>query len=205
MREKTEQELFWEGEFGDSYTERNQYDPMLRVPQYRHILSKTQGVESICEFGANRGLNMKAWHAVDPQLRLTAVEINSSAFAELSKIPYATSIQSPIQDYAPQEQYDLTFTCGVLIHINPDTLGTVYQRLYDASRGYVMMIEYFNPTPVEIDYRGHAGRLFKRDFAGEFIDQFGAGRVSVVDYGFWWRRAEPQWDNATWTLMRKAP
>jgi hypothetical protein len=75
--------------------------------------------------------------------------------------------------------------------------------MYDASRRYILMVEYFNPTPTEIDYRGHAGKLFKRDFAGDFIDQFGKDKVSVVDYGFWWKRMEPQWDNATWVLMQK--
>jgi len=35
---------------------------------------------------------------------------------------------------------------------------------------YVLINEYFNPTPTEIVYRGHSAKLFKRDFAGEFLD-----------------------------------
>jgi len=45
--------------------------------------------------------------------------------------------------------------------------------------------------------------LFKRDFGGEFIDCVGEDAVRVVDYGFFWRRLEPAWDDLTWTLFEK--
>ncbi len=203
MREKTEQERFWEGDFGDAYTQRNQYDPRLRAPFYKKILTRTQGVSSVCEFGANRGLNMKALQAVNASLELTAVEINSSAYEELRKIAGVNAHHGPIQDFVPEKQSDLVLISGVLIHVNPETLPLVYKRLFDASRRYVLINEYFNPVPVEVEYRGHLGRLFKRDFAGEFIDLNGPGNLKVVDYGFLWRRMEPQWDNATWVLLEK--
>ena len=203
-RTKTEQELFWEGEFGDGYTERNQLDPALRAPRLKQVLDLTTGVHSVCELGANRGLNVRALHQVDPNLEITAIEVNTTAFTELAKVPNVRAIQSSIQDFVPPQTYDLTFTCGVLIHINPNDLPVAFQRLYEASRRYVLIAEYINPVPVELEYRGHSGRLFKRDFAGDFIDQIGPGKLEILDYGFWWRRVEPQWDDLTWTLMRKA-
>ena len=56
---------------------------------------------------------------------------------------------------------------GVLIHINPDMLNNVYEKLYDSSDRYILVAEYYNPTPVNVSYRGYNDRLFKRDFAGE--------------------------------------
>jgi pseudaminic acid biosynthesis-associated methylase len=78
----------------------------------------------------------------------------------------------------------------------------VYDSLYKASRRYIILAEYFNPTPVEVNYRGHAGRLFKRDFAGEMLDRF--PDLQVVDYGFTWKRDPvfPQ-DDLTWFVLEK--
>lgn len=50
---------------------------------------------------------------------------------------------------------------------NPGRLNEVYKTLYESSRKYLLLVEYYNPTPVEIEYRGHSGKLFKRDFAGK--------------------------------------
>ena len=49
---------------------------------------------------------------------------------------------------------------------------------------------------------GHTDRLFKMDFAGEFIDKF--INTVLVDYGFAYKRdiAFPQ-DDITWFLLEK--
>ncbi len=64
------------------------------------------------------------------------------------------------------------------------------------------MGEYYNPTPVEIPYRGHGARLYKRDFCGEILDRF--GDLQLLDYGFAYRRDERfAQDDLTWFLMEK--
>ncbi|MFM6157881.1 MAG: pseudaminic acid biosynthesis-associated methylase, partial [Sphaerospermopsis kisseleviana] len=67
---------------------------------------------------------------------------------------------------------------------------------------YLLIAEYYNPSPVAIPYRGHADRLFKRDFAGEVLDQH--PELRLVDYGFVYRRDPnfPQ-DDITWFLIEK--
>ena len=91
---------------------------------------------------------------------------------------------------------------GVLIHINPEYLSTVYQKLYDASSKYILVTEYYNPSAVSIPYRGHSDRLFKRDFAGEMMEKF--QDLKLIDYGFVYRNdpSFPQ-DDITWFLMKK--
>ena len=81
-------------------------------------------------------------------------------------------------------------------------LQVVYQKLYDSSSKYILIAEYYNPSPLAISYRGHSDRLFKRDFAGEFLDIF--KDVKLIDYGFSYRKdpAFPQ-DDITWFLMKK--
>jgi spore coat polysaccharide biosynthesis protein SpsF len=91
---------------------------------------------------------------------------------------------------------------GVLIHINPEMLNTVYEKLYQASKRFILVCEYYNPSPVAIPYRGQTDRLFKRDFAGEMLEKY--PDLCLVDYGFSYRRdpAFPQ-DDITWFLMEK--
>jgi spore coat polysaccharide biosynthesis protein SpsF len=204
MNHSTAQEAFWAGAFGDAYTERNRGDRLLaaKTALFARILSHNHSIGSIIELGANIGLNLIALKALIPNARLKAVEINEVAFAQLSKIEGVDAIQGSIFDYRPAEAADLAFTSGVLIHIAPDRLLDAYAVLYGASRRYILVCEYYNPTPVEVTYRGHTARLFKRDFAGELLDRY--PELRLVDYGFAYHR-DPIFplDDFTWFLMEK--
>ena len=100
------------------------------------------------------------------------------------------------------KKFDMVFTKGVLIHINPDMLPVVYQNLFDLSNRYIMVCEYYNPAPVSIDYRGNKERLFKRDFAGELIQKYG---LKLISYGFNYQHDHYLTnDDSTWFLMEKS-
>ena len=90
----------------------------------------------------------------------------------------------------------------VLIHINPEFLTEVYKRLYSVAKRYILVCEYYNTTPVSVNYRDHADRLFKRDFAGEMLDMY--PELELLDYGFLYHRDRnfPQ-DDFTWFLLEK--
>ncbi len=202
MRQKTEQEFFWEGTFGTEYTLRNQVLPKQRQSFFAQVLQKTYGVKKICELGANRGHNLQAIASLSDNFDLTGVELNKNAINELKKIPNVQAIHSSIQDFEPSKKFDLVFTSGVLIHINPADLLIVYNKIYELSSRYILLNEYYNPIPVELNYRGYTQKLFKRDFANDLIEHY-QGKISVVDYGFLWNKLHPGWDNTTWFLMEK--
>ncbi len=203
---KTEQEEFWAGEFGDSYIERNNSSNCLSysVGIFSKILSCIPGerIRTCLELGSNIGLNLRALHLLIPELMSSAVEINAKAAMECSKIPNNNVYNESILTFSSDIQFDLTFTAGVLIHINPNMLKNVYEILYNNSSRYVLIHEYYNPTPVEVTYRGNKGRLFKRDFAGEFMDLYPG--VKLINYGFVYHRDKnfPS-DDSTWFLMEK--
>lgn len=91
---------------------------------------------------------------------------------------------------------------GVLIHIQPESLSSVYDVLHKATARYLLVCEYYNPTPVTIPYRGHIDRLFKRDFCGELLDRH--EDLRLLDYGFAYHRDPdfPQ-DDINWFLLGK--
>jgi spore coat polysaccharide biosynthesis protein SpsF len=203
---KTHQEQFWAGDFGDAYISRNQGDELLasNLSFFSNALKRTDKISSCLEFGANIGMNLKAIKLLYPNIAIKAIEINKEAAGELSNNIGSTNVfAGSIFDYPVEKKADLTLIKGVLIHINPEMLPTVYEKLYQASRKYILIAEYYNPTPVSINYRGHDDKLFKRDFAGEMLEKF--SDLKLIDYGFAYRRdvVFPQ-DDITWFLMEKS-
>ena len=203
---RTEQEAFWAGEFGNAYTRRNHNDDRI-VPSntalFARILRSTTAVRSVIEFGANVGLNLRAIQHLLPAATFTGVEINAAAVAELRQLAGVTVHHGSLLDYAAAARADFVLSKGVLIHINPNFLPAAYDVLYHSSARYICVVEYYSPSPTAIPYRGHAERLFKRDFAGEMIDRFAGLRL--MDYGFVYRR-DPNFplDDVNWFLLERA-
>ena len=201
-RQETEQESFWKADFGIAYASRNVQLSEHRRPFFSRLLEQTGPINSACELGANIGENLKSLRQVQPGLELYATEINPVAFARLQELGFVMAENKAIQDYEPSRNFELVFTCGVLIHLNPGDLEETYRKMVRLSSRYILVNEYFNPTPTQISYRGHDNKLFKRDFAGELLDLH-QDQLEVIDYGFLWRRMEPGWDDTTWTLFQK--
>lgn len=155
------------------------------------------------EFGANIGMNLKALKLLHPQMEQHALEINPKATKQLIEVlgPGKVHCKS-ILDYETSKQFDLVLVKGILIHINPDVLSEVYNILYQSMGKYLLLAEYYNPTPVVVPYRGYNDRLFKRDFAGEMLDSY--RDIQLVDYGFTYRRdpSFPQ-DDINWFLLAR--
>jgi len=201
----TPQEEFWAGDFGNDYINRNQSAEYLasNLNFFVKALNQARRPQSLIEFGANIGMNLKAIKALFPDIQLSGIEINTEAAKELgSVIGDANVFHGSIFDYESAEKFEVALIKGVLIHINPDMLPVVYQNLFEASSKYILVCEYYNPSPVTINYRGHSDRLFKRDFAGEMLEKY--PDLKLVDYGFVYKRdpAFPQ-DDITWFLMQK--
>ena len=202
---KTEQESFWAGEFGTQYINRNLGAELLssNLALFSQALRSAYKPKDCIEFGANVGMNLKALKILYPQQEQFAVEINADAANELRTfLPPENVFHASILDYSPTKQFDLVLIKGVLIHINPEYLSQVYETLYHSTGRYLLTCEYYNTTPVQVLYRGHSNRLFKRDFCGEILDHY--PDLELVDYGFVYHRDPnfPQ-DDINWFLLER--
>ena len=205
MNFKTEQENFWSNKFGDEYISRNQSEQLMasNLHFFSSALKKAGKIISCREFGANIGMNMKALKALYPNISLKGIEINEKAVEKLKvEIGDSNVHFGSIYDADVTPEVQLSLIKGVLIHINPEMLNLVYDKLYKGSSQFILIAEYYNPSPVAIPYRGHTEKLFKRDFAGEFLDRF--TDCVLIDYGFAYKRdpAFPQ-DDISWFLIEK--
>jgi pseudaminic acid biosynthesis-associated methylase len=205
MTYQTEQEKFWATDFGNEYPDRNEGETLIasNIALFSKILRSAPTVKSVAELGCNIGLNLTALNRIHQELDLRGYEINELAAKAAADQKMAEIVNTTITEpLASDKKFDLTFTKGVLIHINPDKLDAVYENLYALSSRYIMVCEYYNPAPVAIEYRGHKDRLFKRDFAGELISKY---NLRLLDYGFNYYR-DPYFtnDDTTWFLMEKS-
>lgn len=202
MNDRTD---FWKGTFGDEYHRRAPGNVQSNFVFFRRALGELiwdRKLGSVLELGCGTGANLRALRAHLPNAHLAGVEVNVEAIREATQISGSVKIhRGSLLEWKGEALYDLVFTKGVLIHIAPEDLAAAYRTLIESSRRYVLVAEYYNPRPMEVPYRGHAGRLWKRDFAGELMVDHG---LELVDYGFVYHGdAQAPQDDLNWFLLKK--
>jgi pseudaminic acid biosynthesis-associated methylase len=171
-----------------------------RLVIFSRILERTGAITSALELGCSSGVNLQALQLLLPKIELTGVEVNEESARVARAITGAKIYHGSLLDFTKHNwEFDLTFVSGVLIHTSPGLLPMAYDALVRASRKYVLVAEYYNPEPVEVPYRGDL--LWKRDFAGELMDEWD---LHLVDYGFVYRRDTAfEGNDITWFLLQK--
>ena len=205
MKFNTNQEEFWAKEFGDKYLERNKIEDIVpnKINLFSEIFKNIPSANSFLEFGPNIGINLIAIKKLKPHAQLYAVEINAQATKILKKSEICTNLwNDSILNFNEKNLVDFSFTSGVLIHVDPSLLDKAYKALYECSKKYILICEYYNPTPVSVEYRGHKNRLFKRDFAGDLLKKY--SDLKLINYGFKYKNDDNfPLDDITWFLLKK--
>jgi len=201
MKNITEQEAFWKSTFTKDYIKRNKnYNRIATIG--KDLLENKVNITSAIELGANIGFNLDALKKIYTNSETFGVEINKYAFKILKKKHNA--INKSILDFHTKKTFDLVMISGVLIHQDPSKLNKIYHLLNKLSKKYIYMNEYFNPSPVTLDYHGEKNKLFKRDFAKELWNKF--PKLELVNYGFHWKEdpfQKENYDNANWFIFKK--
>ena len=204
--DRTDQENFWALEYSKGYIRKNSdFDRELLLQGWREMLKCVEGLGSYIECGANVGRNIDALSALFPDSLGSAIEISEDAAQILrDKHPGLTVINNSILEADIPHKVDLSFTQGVLIHINPDELLQNVEKLVSLSNRYVLVGEYFNREPTAIPYQGHEDKLFKRDWGKFVLEHFGK-ELRLLDYGFLWGHIYDSggFDDITWFLFER--
>lgn len=183
----------WAGEFGNDYLRRNQVEWRDRIPFWSNIM-RTTGARSVFEMGANAGWNLSAIRRVFPDVMAIGNDINTEACKQawsaglnvVNKLDFTHEILG---------RYELVFTAGVLIHIEPEHLREVMQALIDKSYRWVLAVEYAADSEEQVQYRGHKDKCWRRPY-GEIYQDMGllCREVGNAGAGF---------DRCTYWLMEK--
>lgn len=189
---ENKQEQFWAGQFGQEYTDRNtttndgvndnykRLYGLTRSEMNHKFLSGLPKDISILEVGCNTGMQLINLQAMG-FANLNGIELQPYAVEKSKEITKGINIiqgsafDIPFDD----DSFDLVFTSGVLIHINPNNLSGVFKEMYRVSKRYIWGFEYFADEVTEINYRGNKGVLWKADYAKLLADEF-PGKVTII-------------------------
>lgn len=182
--DKTEQMKRWSDEFGKDYTDRN----YMSVSDYEELCKKRFGIsrsEMNTEFLSSLDKKLRVLEVgcnIGNQLRLLqrqgfndlwGIEISEYALELARKetrgmnLVHGSALDLPFKD----GYFDLVFTSGVLIHINPEDAKKAVDEIYRVSKKYIWGFEYFSEQLQELDYRGNKGLLWKNNFAKLYMDR----------------------------------
>ena len=193
------QEKNWSLKFGVTYTKRNKN---IKKPYLiKLIFKKIKSINSVFEFGTNIGNNLDIIKKINRKILTYGVEINKYACQKAQKKGHNVVNTSIFKLKNPLQKYDLTFTYGVLIHINPRNLKQIYEKLFKFSKKYILIIEYISEQPGKVIYRRKKDLLFSRDFAKEIKNKY---KLKIIDYGFMWSEDKKNTiGNHHWFLFKK--
>lgn len=175
----------WSGAFGREYTERNNFSVEELDANYVkwYGVSRTQMAEKmlagvsrdirILEVGCNVGMALRGLQKMGFR-NLYGVELQSYAVEQAKSLcENINIIQGSAFDIPFKDQYfDLVFTSGVLIHIDPANLGAVCAEIHRCSSRYIWGFEYYSEAFTEIDYRGNGALMWKGDYANFYLQKF---------------------------------
>lgn len=167
----------WKGKFGQEYTWRN----LITVQEKEAIFQKHFGLTrsalnyeflgqvdrsaKILEVGCNTGAQLLILQSMG-FTNLYGLELQSLALDLARKRTHdVTFVQgSALELPFANRSFDLVFTSGVLIHINPQAIEKAIKEIQRCTRKFIWGYEYFSNHYQEITYRGEKGLLWKTDF-----------------------------------------
>ncbi len=209
MVSRNSQEEFWVKDLATSYIESNPYlepeEAKLAEKAWGQMLSQIDAanLKSFLECGSNIGRNIRTLNNLLPNASANVIEINPLALEECKlnnqiELDYLGSIK----DAEFPTTFELVFTCGVLIHINPKDLFQTITKMFQLSSRYIIVAEYFNRTSISIKYRGKDDKLFKRDWGKFVLENFPA---ELIGYGFLWGHVYDSagFDDITYWVFQK--
>jgi len=177
----------WGGEFGDKYTKRNkdlsnfEYKDGDRLSIVHSFFYDIPRDASILEIGCNSGNMVQILHDMG-FTNITGIDINKSAIDTVSeKFPEYEFIHSSIELFQMRRTYDLVFTSGVLIHIHPDNLPKVIEKMKALSKKWIFGFEYHSLKEEAINY---SLGCWSRDYPNLFNLPIKRQEIHMRDKGY---------------------
>lgn len=178
---ETKQLKNWRGKFGIDYTLRNSQ----ALIEMEALFRQEFGISASEMFGkAVQGLPIKSGLEVGCNIgnklallknlglaELTGVEPLNFAISEGKKrYPFINFKQGTVFNLPfANGSFDLVFTSGVLIHINPGDLSRAMNEIARVAGKWILGFEYYSAKPERVIYRGKDELLWKRDFTSEYL------------------------------------
>tara|TARA_B110000438_G_scaffold250701_1_gene254704 strand:+ start:1148 stop:1717 length:570 start_codon:yes stop_codon:yes gene_type:complete len=144
------------------YTKENLETEQKKLGDFIYHLTLGLGAKKICEVGTNVGNTLigfpKTFDVTGVDLNQYALSVNKEKHEEF-KFDLASALELPYSD----NSFDLVFTRGVLIHINPTDIDKVIDELFRVSKKWIVSLEYFGEDSKTISWKRGDNLLWYRD------------------------------------------
>lgn len=183
--DETSQMNSWKGDFGRKYTDRNPQTPDELDELYlsnfgttrswlnKYFLDNFDRTLRILEIGCNVGTQLMCLEKMNFS-NLFGIEVQQYAVEKAQKkiqscgFIQGSALQLPFSDGA----FDIVFTSGVLIHIQPEDLHLTIEEMYRCTKKYIWGYEYYSPKYEMISYRNKANLMWKADYPALIMKNF---------------------------------
>lgn len=191
----TKQMDFWGGESGNAYVDRNpmniQESDTLYLKDYgitrrdlnERFLGNLNRDLKILEVGSNIGLQLELFRLMGFK-NLLGIELNDYAVEKAKQLhPKVDVIRGSAFDLPFRDGYfDLVYTSGVLIHINPKKdLLEVSDEIYRVTNRYIWCYEFAAREPIAMTYRDRQELFWKQDFLKFYLNRFSNLKVMKAE------------------------
>ncbi|KER09749.1 MAG: methyltransferase type 11 [[Candidatus Thermochlorobacteriaceae] bacterium GBChlB] len=191
----TEQEKFWNGQFGKDYTDRNPQNSLemneyylknfgiSRIDMNKKFLSDMPYDLNILEVGCNIGSQLQILQEMGFK-NLYGIELQDYAVEQAKRhtrninIIQGSGFDIPFRD----QYFDIVYTSGVLIHIAPINHQRIMSEISRCTKKYIWGYEYYAESVQEISYRGNNGFLWKADYANIFVQSIPNLRITKKEF-----------------------
>lgn len=182
-------ENFWKN-IGDYYYKRNTTDSIPRRKWLAKIILFYRP-KSVLEIGCNEGANLREIHKLNPKIKLAGIDINANAvnYAK-STLPDANIICGSIYDidkYFKEKEFDLIFSMGVLIHIPPEMLRDVRDKIIYLAKNAIVHCEEHSINPEIKSIDKTTGKNIGHRWSHDYYDLYKNYNIkiynNVVDAG----------------------
>lgn len=148
----------WPGSYWRFWGRQLLFDPWQRriFPQQRWLLQEINALRprSILEVGCGFGRNLDYLikQGIRPEV-LTGADISVKLLSQSNlpksvKLVRADVLKLPFND----RSFDLVFTHGLLMHLNPRQINQAFQELFRVTKKYLIIIEEVRDKPQPLNY-----------------------------------------------------
>ena len=193
-------EALWASGFGDEYLVRNAEVGAPRAAFWDDFMARYPP-QRVLEVGCTQGDNLVHIARHVPPHEVWGLDINTTVLEALREhapgvnATWGSARALPFRD----GWFDLTYTVGLLIHQPDEVLPLVMAELVRTSSRWIVCGEYHADEPTEINYRGHDGLLFKRDYGRIYTELF--PELTLVEERFLTK--EDGFDRVTFSVLEK--
>jgi len=138
------------------------------------LLPSLNPIHSVLDVGCGRGRLAALLQDVLPAAHYTGLDIGEAQVAATQAVrPDGTLYVTPIQDFDTKHRYDLVLVSEVLMHIPPNEIASVCQKLLKLAAKAIVAIEWTQPigevVPAEYNWLHDYRALFGERVTQEHV------------------------------------